>query len=63
MKRLVAVVALAALPLGSGCFFFHEDYPDDHCESNNDCFGAQGETCNMTTKTCESAGDGDGDGD
>lgn len=63
MRKLVLVIALAVLPTASGCSFFHEDYPDDSCESNRDCFQAMGETCNLTTKTCESAGDGDGDGD
>jgi hypothetical protein len=63
MRKLVLVIALAALPLSSGCFFFHDDYPDNSCEDDRDCFGAMGETCNEATKTCETAGDGDGDGD
>ncbi len=53
MRRLTAAFILALALLG-GCFLFHDDYPDKSCESDNDCFKAQGEVCNMQTKKCVS---------
>ena len=44
-------LALAALLL-SGCTLF-DDRPDRSCRGNQDCFRAQGEVCNTTTKQCE----------
>ena len=54
MKRLLLSVALAtALASTGGCFLFHDDYPDDTCENDLECFRSQGETCNLTTNRCE----------
>lgn len=47
---------LAAL-LGGGCNLLDDDYPKTSCESNADCFRAQGEVCNTTTATCEPQAD------
>lgn len=54
MRRsiLFALVIAGSLGLG-GCFLFHDDYPDDSCETTDDCFAAQGEVCNIETNTCE----------
>lgn len=56
MRRLTAAFILALALLG-GCFLFHDDYPDRKCETNSDCFQAQGEVCNTQTKTCVSTVD------
>ncbi len=64
MKAAIAVAA--ALLLLPGCALF-EDRPDRSCKNNIDCFQAQGERCNVTTKTCEIPADAaallDEDGD
>lgn len=54
MKRAL-MIAFAAAWLGgaSGCFLFHDDYPDDSCETDLECFVSQGETCNVRTSRCE----------
>ena len=58
MKALLATVLFAVLPIvGGGCNLIDDDYPDDSCESDMDCFRAQGEVCNMTTRTCEPRAD------
>jgi hypothetical protein len=49
VKTIIAMICAVAL---AGCTLF-DDRPDNSCKSNNDCFQAQGEVCNMTTKTCE----------
>lgn|GEM_PF-4278935 len=49
MKRLGAVLMLATL---SGCFLFRNDLPDDSCESDQDCFRAQGEVCDVEAGQC-----------
>ena len=49
---VVVVFCAAALAFG-GCFLLHDDYPNDTCESDMDCFRAQGEVCNLTTHECE----------
>jgi hypothetical protein len=38
-----------------GCSLFHDSYPSDHCDRDEDCF-KQTETCNLDTHTCESGG-------
>ncbi len=53
MRRLVI-----GLLLLSGCTLFDDDPPSRTCQSNQDCFVAQGETCNMTTHECEAASEG-----
>lgn len=55
MRRLL-LVFLGALAL-SGCFVFHDDYPDRSCGNSTDCFRAQGEVCDLQTKTCVPAPD------
>lgn len=55
-RRLRALIGLAAA-LGSGCFLFHDDYPDRSCTSNNQCFRAQGEYCDLRAGTCVPAPD------
>jgi hypothetical protein len=49
VKTILAVMVSVAL---GGCTLF-DDRPDHSCKTNSDCFTAQGETCNVTTKTCE----------
>jgi hypothetical protein len=47
VRRLAVVVLLA---LGA-CSLF-ESLPDKSCSKVQDCFQAQGETCDLTTHTC-----------
>lgn len=59
MKHLAIILVLVAgLAGASGCFLFHDDYPDTHCESDLDCFRAAGEACNLANNTCEVPGTG-----
>jgi hypothetical protein len=44
---------LAALLLTGGCTLFDDDPPANTCKTNQDCFRAQGETCNMQKHVCE----------
>jgi len=44
--------ALAALLL-AGCPLSHDDFPDRSCMTDRDCFRAQGEQCNQSTRLCE----------
>jgi hypothetical protein len=46
----VKKVLLLLLLLG-GCTLF-DDKPDRSCKTNADCFAAQGEHCDVTTKQC-----------
>lgn len=61
MRRVLRTVLPAAILLAlvqqGGCSLFHDDYPDDRCESNRDCFQQQGEVCNLETRRCESGVD------
>jgi hypothetical protein len=36
----------------AGCTLFQSDIPDTSCTSDDDCFRAQGEVCDMATKEC-----------
>ena len=54
--KTFALVVVAAGTTAWGCSLFR-DYPDDFCETNQDCFRAQGETCNLETNHCEIAPD------
>ena len=51
MKLLVA--ALLAACAFSACTLFDEDPPPSTCNSDQDCFRAQGERCNQTKHVCE----------
>jgi len=47
-KRLRTLLCAGLLALSaavSGCSFFHDDFPDRSCNTNEDCFVAQGEIC------------------
>lgn len=62
MRRAGAVASTVfgvAFAVAAGCAIFHDDYPSDECSSNLDCFQAQGEVCNPTTKRCEPRGGAD----
>jgi hypothetical protein len=51
---LVTVLALAAIiGIGGACTLLDDDPPDESCRDSSDCFRAQGEVCNPTTKRCE----------
>lgn len=51
MVRWLLVTMLAVA--GVACTLFDDDPPDESCEADADCFRAQGETCNQSTKQCE----------
>lgn len=53
MVKWIALSLFAA----AGCALFSEGPPDNFCRGDADCFRAQGEVCNLDTKTCE-LGDG-----
>ena len=38
---------------GGACTILDDDPPDDSCRDSADCFRAQGEVCNPSTKRCE----------
>ena len=71
---LAAAVALLAGAVGCSVLG-GDDYPDRTCSDDNDCFTAQGESCDPERKVCiegdggaglvdvDVDGDGDGDGD
>jgi hypothetical protein len=56
VKLLVA--ALLATCAISACTLFDDDPPSNTCQTNQDCFRAQGENCNQTTHVCEVTVDG-----
>jgi hypothetical protein len=49
--RIVLVAALAGLGFAA-CTLFSEGPPENVCDGDDDCFRAQGETCNLDTRTC-----------
>ena len=58
MVRWLAL-ALAAVALAIGaCTLLDDGPPDGRCESDQDCFRAQGESCNVETHECEVVADG-----
>lgn len=52
-----ALAAMFALGLALGACALGDDRPDRSCKNTDDCFAAQGETCNTTTKQCEQTPD------
>lgn len=56
MVRFCIAVALAigaVVAAGGACTLLDDDPPDDSCRDSADCFRAQGEVCNPSTKRCE----------
>lgn len=52
MVRRVVVVLALALAAVAGCTLFQSDIPDKSCKTDDDCFRAQGERCDLATKEC-----------
>ena len=52
MVKLLAAMLLVTAALGA-CTLFDDDPPANTCTSNQDCFRAQGETCNQQKHVCE----------
>ena len=52
MVKLFLAAVLVAASVGA-CTLFDDDPPKNTCQSNQDCFRAQGETCNQTKHVCE----------
>lgn len=48
---MVKRIAFAALVV-SGCALFSEGPPENVCRTDEDCFRAQGEVCDLDRKTC-----------
>lgn len=57
MVRWLCALALCAAAIGA-CTLFDPAPPDDSCETDSDCFRAQGESCNSMTHKCEVRPDG-----
>lgn len=55
MRWLVAGLALAGL---GACALFSSDPPANVCLTDQDCFRAQGEVCNVAARRCEPGPDG-----
>jgi hypothetical protein len=47
VKWLLALVVIA------GCTLFDDGPPPNTCKTDQDCFRAQGETCNVQKHVCE----------
>lgn len=45
-------LVVLALAVAAGCTLFQSDIPDKSCKTDDDCFRAQGERCDMATKEC-----------
>jgi hypothetical protein len=56
VSRLLVLLALGL----AGCTLFEDDPPDRTCDSNADCFEAQGEVCDVDTGECVVAASPDG---
>lgn len=56
LRAVIPAVLLLGLIQQGGCSLFHDDYPDDRCDRDSDCFEAQGEVCNLDTNRCEAGG-------
>jgi hypothetical protein len=52
VKLLLAALLLLSATTG-GCTLFDEDPPPGSCSTDQDCFRAQGESCNQTKHVCE----------
>jgi len=53
VKRLALLLVLACGATVGACTLLDDDPPSNTCKTDNDCFRAQRETCNMTTHACE----------
>jgi len=49
VRRAVVAFALAA---AAACTLLDDDPPANTCKTDQDCFRAQGETCNTSTHRC-----------
>lgn len=52
VKRLALLLVLVAGASVGACTLLDDDPPSNTCKTDNDCFRAQGETCNLTTHAC-----------
>ena len=53
MKWILAALVVAA----GACTLFDDGLPPNTCKTDQDCFRAQGETCNQTEHVCEPKAD------
>jgi hypothetical protein len=61
VRRSLSVGALLlafAGAIGGACALLDDDPPDGKCQSDQDCFRAQGEVCNLMKHECQPGGDG-----
>ena len=56
VRWLALAIAAIAFSIGA-CTLLDDGPPDGRCESDQDCFRAQGETCNVDTHECEVTSD------
>jgi len=50
--KLLLTALLAGSAIGA-CTLFDDDPPSNSCKTDQDCFRAQGETCNQQNHVCE----------
>ena len=55
MVKWIALVTVAAI---AACALVAQGPPDNRCASDQDCFRAQGEVCNLDTHRCVPGPDG-----
>ncbi len=55
VRWIVGAAAVAGL---TACALLSSSPPDNVCTSDEQCFRAQGEVCNLDTKRCEPGPDG-----